>query len=115
MRLRALSSFVGKLRWALDKLLERKFEDFCSASMDSSKKRKLGGTDSSKSKANKKVKRKETLPTQLSWKEVKRPKEAGLDDFEGMLTLEEAADVEIVYEETANGRIARFMVRLCFC
>jgi ATP-dependent RNA helicase DDX24/MAK5 len=79
--------------------------------MDLPKKRKLAA-NASKQKSNKKAKRREVLPSTLSWKEVKRPKEAGLDDFEGMLMLEEVDDVEIIYEETTNGRIAKFMVRL---
>ncbi len=55
-------------------------------------------------------KRKKVLISELPWKEVARPKEAGLDEFEGMLMLEEVDDVEITFEETDKGRIARFNV-----
>jgi ATP-dependent RNA helicase DDX24/MAK5 len=56
-------------------------------------------------------KRKRVLVDDLSWKEVQRPQEAGLDELEGMLMLEEVDDVEVVYEEIGEGRIARFNVR----
>lgn len=36
---------------------------------------------------------------------------AGLDFDEGLFELEEVDGVQIVYEETANGRVAKFMVR----
>ena len=36
---------------------------------------------------------------------------AGFDLDEGLLELEEAEGVEVVYEQTANGRVAKFLVR----
>ena len=75
------------------------------------KKRKLRDAAGKQSKE-KKQRKKELLPDQLGWKEVKRPKEVGLDEFEGMLMLEEVDDVEVIYEETDHGRIAKFIVSI---
>lgn len=47
----------------------------------------------------------------LSWKPVVRTHTAGLDFDEGLLELEEVDDVQVVYEETGNGRVAKFLVR----
>ncbi|KAI5887142.1 DEAD-domain-containing protein [Schizophyllum commune H4-8] len=49
-------------------------------------------------------------PDDLPWKTVKRPVVAGLDGDDGILELEEVEDVEVVYEETEGGRVARFNV-----
>ncbi|TRM63614.1 P-loop containing nucleoside triphosphate hydrolase protein [Schizophyllum amplum] len=49
-------------------------------------------------------------PDDLPWKTVKRPAVAGLDGDDGILGLEEVEGVEVVYEETAGGRVARFNV-----
>ncbi|KAL0960116.1 hypothetical protein HGRIS_011758 [Hohenbuehelia grisea] len=46
----------------------------------------------------------------LPWHQVVRPKEAGLGDDDGILELEEVEGVEIVYEETDGGRVAKFNV-----
>lgn len=51
----------------------------------------------------------------LPWKAVAHRHEAGFDDaLEGMMELEEVTGVEVVYEETENGRVARFNVRPVF-
>jgi len=47
----------------------------------------------------------------LPWKTIVRPQEAGADIDEGILELEEIDDVEVVYEETEGGRVAKFNVR----
>lgn len=49
----------------------------------------------------------------LPWTTVSRFQESGVDGDDGILDLEEIEGVEVVYEETENGRIARFNVRLC--
>ncbi len=46
----------------------------------------------------------------LPWKSVSRPAEAGIDFDDGILELEEVDNVEVVYEETEGGKIARFNV-----
>ncbi|KAI0266534.1 DEAD-domain-containing protein [Gloeopeniophorella convolvens] len=46
----------------------------------------------------------------LPWKANTRTHAAGLDFDEGLLELEEVDDVQVVYEETANGRVATFTV-----
>ena len=51
-------------------------------------------------------------PDDLPWKTVKRPVVAGLDGDDGILELEEVEDVEVVYEETEGGRVARFNVSM---
>jgi len=40
---------------------------------------------------------------------------AGLDFDEGLLELEEVDGVQVVYEQTANGRVAKFLVRIFPC
>ncbi len=44
----------------------------------------------------------------LEWKEVTRPSAAGIDEAGGMLMLEEVEDVEVIWEETSHGRVAKF-------
>ncbi|KAH7868473.1 ATP-dependent RNA helicase [Lentinula edodes] len=44
----------------------------------------------------------------LPWTTVSRPVETGLDGDDGILELEEVEGVEITYEETESGRVARF-------
>ena len=46
----------------------------------------------------------------LPWKKVSRFKESGIGD--GILEFEEIEGVDVVYEETENGRIAQFNVGL---
>ncbi|KIK56881.1 hypothetical protein GYMLUDRAFT_46776 [Collybiopsis luxurians FD-317 M1] len=46
----------------------------------------------------------------LPWKIVSRPVESGLDGDDGILELEEVEGVEIIYEETERGRVAKFNV-----
>jgi ATP-dependent RNA helicase DDX24/MAK5 len=48
----------------------------------------------------------------LPWKPVVRTHTAGLDFDEGLLGLEEVDGVQVVYEQTANGRVATFQVRI---
>ena len=47
----------------------------------------------------------------LPWKSLARPMETGLDGDDGILELEEVEGVEIVYEDTGKGRVAKFKVR----
>ncbi|KAF9077000.1 P-loop containing nucleoside triphosphate hydrolase protein [Rhodocollybia butyracea] len=46
----------------------------------------------------------------LPWKTVSRPIDSGLDGDEGILELEEVEGVEITYEQTEQGKVARFIV-----
>lgn len=46
----------------------------------------------------------------LPWKTVSRPIDSGLDGDEGILELEEVEGVEITYEQTDQGKVARFNV-----
>ncbi|KIL61030.1 hypothetical protein M378DRAFT_167364 [Amanita muscaria Koide BX008] len=46
----------------------------------------------------------------LPWKKVSRPLETGLGGDDGILELEEVEGIEVVYEETERGRVARFKV-----
>ena len=48
----------------------------------------------------------------LPWTTLRRPQVAGLDGDDGILELEEVEGVEVVYEETEGGRVARFIVRI---
>lgn len=57
----------------------------------------------------KKSKRETFAINDLPWKTIARPTEAEGDD--GILMLEEVEGVEIVYEDTAAGRVAKFNVR----
>jgi ATP-dependent RNA helicase DDX24/MAK5 len=47
----------------------------------------------------------------LSWQPVVRTHAAGLDFDEGLLGLEEVVGVQVAYQQTANGRVAAFVVR----
>jgi ATP-dependent RNA helicase DDX24/MAK5 len=52
----------------------------------------------------------------LPWRYVSRIPEAGVAIDEGILDLEEIEGVEVIYDETEGGRIARFNVRgRCAC
>lgn len=46
----------------------------------------------------------------LPWKKVTRPSEAGLGGDDWILELEEVDGVDVVYEETERGKVARFTV-----
>jgi ATP-dependent RNA helicase DDX24/MAK5 len=48
----------------------------------------------------------------LSWRPVVRTRTAGIDIDEGLLELEEVDGVQVVYEQMANGRVAKFLVRI---
>jgi ATP-dependent RNA helicase DDX24/MAK5 len=66
-------------------------------------------THASSSNARKKVKRSRLSSNDLPWKPV--PRSTGsLTKEDGILELEEVDDVEIVYEETEHGKIAKFNV-----
>ena len=41
-----------------------------------------------------------------------RTRTAGIDIDEGLLELEEVDGVQVVYEQTTNGRVAKFLVRI---
>ena len=50
----------------------------------------------------------------LRWKAVSRSTAAGFEADDGILMLEEVEGVEVVYEDTTAGKIAKFKVRgLC--
>ncbi|KAJ7598923.1 ATP-dependent RNA helicase [Mycena floridula] len=68
-------------------------------------KRKLGRTDASRRK---KIKVQHQTADELPWKSVSRPSGSG-SGFDGLLELEEIEDVEVVYEDTEGGRVARFL------
>lgn len=47
----------------------------------------------------------------LPWKTLSKPSQAGFEGDDGILWLEEVDNVEVVYEETEKGRVAKFKVR----
>ncbi|CDO70366.1 hypothetical protein BN946_scf184999.g6 [Trametes cinnabarina] len=60
----------------------------------------------------KRIKTKHVTAEDLHWKKTAKPREADLGTgLEGFLDLEEVDDVEVVYEETENGKVARFKVK----
>jgi ATP-dependent RNA helicase DDX24/MAK5 len=63
-----------------------------------------------KGSSRKKAKVRHHTADDLPWKAVTRPQEAGLDGDDGILELEEVDGVEVVYEDTEGGRVARFNV-----
>ncbi|KAG8760868.1 ATP-dependent RNA helicase [Serendipita sp. 396] len=44
----------------------------------------------------------------LDWRVVNRPSAAGIDEAGGMLMLEEVEGVDVYYEETSKGKVAKF-------
>ena len=65
--------------------------------------------------ARKKAKTERLSANDLPWKVIHRTDEAGVDSgLEGIMELEEVEGVEVLYEETEAGRVARFHVRLLF-
>ena len=50
----------------------------------------------------------------LPWKKVSRPLVTGLGGDDGILEVEEVEGVEVVYEETERGRVARFTVCMLY-
>ncbi|KAF9239814.1 ATP-dependent RNA helicase [Melanogaster broomeanus] len=58
----------------------------------------------------KKVKVQHASLDSLPWTAVPRAVETGLDGDDGILELDEVADVEVVYEETDGGRVVKFNV-----
>ena len=59
----------------------------------------------------KKLKTNHLTASELPWKLVPTPKEAGIgNDLDGILELEEVDDVEVVYEQTDGGKVVRFNV-----
>ena len=77
-------------------------------SRDAPLKRKLNST--TKISSRKKRRKDVSSLVDLPWRKVARSKVAGFEGNDGMLELEEVEGVEIVYEETSNGRIAKFRV-----
>lgn len=73
-------------------------------------KRKLPGN---LTHSRKKVKIQHRTTSDLPWKTVSRPVEAGLDGDDGILDLEEVEGIEVVYEDIEGGRVARFNVHDC--
>ncbi|KAI8969781.1 DEAD-domain-containing protein [Trametes punicea] len=60
----------------------------------------------------KRVKTKHVTADDLQWKKTAKPREADLGTgLDGFLDLEEVDDVEVVYEETEAGKVARFKVK----
>jgi ATP-dependent RNA helicase DDX24/MAK5 len=51
-------------------------------------------------------------PDSLSWRPVACAHTAGIEFDEGLLELEEVEGVQVEYEQTANGRVAKFLVRI---
>lgn len=70
-------------------------------------KRKLISGNSKPTKRQKVLKEEHKLD-ELDWKVVERPSAAGIDEDGGILTLEEVENVEVYYEETLKGRVAKF-------
>jgi ATP-dependent RNA helicase DDX24/MAK5 len=58
------------------------------------------------------LKKCKTALDDLSWRPVVRTRTAGIDIDEGLLELEEVDGVQVVYEQTTNGRVAKFLVRI---
>jgi ATP-dependent RNA helicase DDX24/MAK5 len=63
-----------------------------------------------RSGANKKSRTQVNSANDLPWKSVLRPMDTGLGEDDGILELEEVEDVEVVYEKTDAGRVAKFRV-----
>jgi ATP-dependent RNA helicase DDX24/MAK5 len=63
-----------------------------------------------RSGASKKPRTQTNAADDLPWKPVLRPTETGLGGDDGILELEEVENVEVVYEETDAGRVAKFRV-----
>lgn len=74
-------------------------------------KRKLKGGVSS---PRKKLKITKSNIDDLPWKTISRPAETGLGGDDGILELEEVEGVEVIYEETEKGKVAKFKVGLTF-
>ncbi|KAI0324312.1 DEAD-domain-containing protein [Cubamyces sp. BRFM 1775] len=69
-------------------------------------------TKPSASSIAKRVKTKHVTADDLQWKKTAKPREADLGTgLEGFLDLEEVDDVDVVYEETESGKVARFKVK----
>lgn len=52
----------------------------------------------------------ERTAEELPWKKSRRPLETGLAGDDGILELEEVEGVEVAYEATEGGRVAKFHV-----
>lgn len=72
------------------------------------KRKILGNSPDHRPSKRQKVAKKHLALDELAWKVVERPSAAGIDEEGGMLMLEEVDDVEVYYEETENGKIAKF-------
>jgi ATP-dependent RNA helicase DDX24/MAK5 len=71
-------------------------------------KRKLLNKEEEKPKKRRKIHQDRSGLDELDWKVVHRPSEAGIDEAGGLLVLEEVEGVEVFYEETPKGKVARF-------
>ena len=61
----------------------------------------------------KKTKTQHLSPDELPWKVVNTQKTAGSSNiFDGIMELEEVEGVEVVYEGTQSGRVAKFKVSI---
>ncbi|KAH9478349.1 ATP-dependent RNA helicase MAK5 [Psilocybe cubensis] len=58
----------------------------------------------------KKAKHQHRTADELPWKTVSRPSKTGLGGDDGILELEEVEGVEVIYENTEGGRVAKFNV-----
>ena len=67
---------------------------------------------SSQTPSRKKIKTSHTSLNDLPWKSVSKQPSFGNDFDESILDLEEVENVEVVYEETAAGRIVKFNVSM---
>lgn len=71
-------------------------------------KRKLLSNATQPNRKRQKVRKEDHGIDELDWKVVERPSTAGIDEAGGMLLLEEVDDVEVYYEDTPKGRVAKF-------
>jgi ATP-dependent RNA helicase DDX24/MAK5 len=78
-------------------------------------KRKLLSNSGSKQPKRRKTSSMEHKLDDLDWKEVQRPSAAGIDEAGGMLMLEEVDNVEVYYEETPKGKVAKFRQASFLC
>lgn len=62
------------------------------------------------STSRKKIKVQHRSTNDLPWKTLPRPAQASLGFEDGILELEEVEGVEVVYEDTEGGKVARFNV-----
>ncbi|KAG8802760.1 ATP-dependent RNA helicase, partial [Serendipita sp. 399] len=71
-------------------------------------KRKLDGKPNNRPTKKQKTVGVERGLNDLDWKVVARPSAAGIDEAGGMLMLEEVEGIDVYYEETPKGKVAKF-------